>query len=210
MGTDANGDRPVGSPAAGVVHSLAQRHETLATVESLTGGLLSASIVEIAGVSGVYRGGLVVYATQLKSQLAGVPEELLAERGPVDPDVAVALAEGGRRRCGAVWGLATTGVAGPEPQDGKPVGLVYVAVAGPLGTVGRQLDLDGGRDHIRAAAVIEALRLLADRIHAADAAEAGEDAAGTGAARTAAAEAGETAGPAGAATTGGATGAGRR
>ncbi|SCL21776.1 nicotinamide-nucleotide amidase [Micromonospora rhizosphaerae] len=168
---DANGERPAGSPAAAVVHSLSQRHETLATIESLTGGLLSASIVEIAGVSGTYRGGLVVYATELKSELAGVPADLLAERGPVDPDVAVALAEGGRRRCGADWGLATTGVAGPEPQDGKPVGLVYVAVAGPGGTSVEQLDLEGGRDHIRSAAVIAALRLLTERIRAADQAD---------------------------------------
>ncbi|RKN59104.1 CinA family protein [Micromonospora costi] len=177
MESDANGERPVGSPAAGVVHSLSQRHETVATVESLTGGLLAASIVEIAGVSGVYRGGLVVYATELKAELAGVPSGLLDERGPVDPDVAVALAEGGRRRCGADWGLATTGVAGPEPQDGKPVGLVYVATAGPNGTTVRQLDLDGGRDHIRSAAVVEALRLLAERIHEADAADEDADAA---------------------------------
>jgi nicotinamide-nucleotide amidase len=174
MGTDARHRRTVGSPAAAVVHSLHERHETLATVESLTGGLLAASIVEIAGVSGIYRGGLVTYATELKSELAGVPAELLATRGPVDPDVAVALAEGGRRRCGADWGTATTGVAGPEPQDGKPVGLVYVAVAGPTGTDVRRLDLDGGRDHIRSAAVIEALRLLADRIHAADRAARGD------------------------------------
>ncbi|WP_262287401.1 CinA family protein [Micromonospora sp. MA102] len=168
MGTDANYERPAGSPAASVVHSLHERKETLATVESLTGGLLSASIVEIAGVSGVFRGGLVVYATELKSELAGVPEDLLAERGPVDPDVAAALAEGGRRRCGADWGLATTGVAGPEPQDGKPVGLVYVAAAGPGGRGEvRELRLDGGRDHVRSAAVIEALRLLAEQIHAA-------------------------------------------
>ncbi|MEU4771743.1 CinA family protein [Micromonospora sp. NPDC023644] len=172
MDIDADGARPVGSPAAGVVHSLSERHQTLATVESLTGGLLAASIVEIAGVSGVFRGGLVVYATELKARLAGVSEDLLADRGPVDPDVAVALAEGGRRQCGADWGLATTGVAGPEPQDGKPVGLVYVAVAGPSGTDVRQLDLDGGRDHIRSAAVVEALRLLAARIRDTDAAEA--------------------------------------
>lgn len=178
---DARGERPVGSPAAAVVHRLSERHETMATVESLTGGLLSASIVEIAGVSGIFRGGLVVYATELKSDLAGVPADLLAERGPVDPDVAAALAEGGRRRCGADWGLATTGVAGPEPQDGKPVGLVYVAAAGPTGTEVRKLDLDGGRDHIRSAAVIEALRLLADQIHAADQAdEVPADPAGAG------------------------------
>ncbi|WFE64563.1 CinA family protein [Micromonospora sp. WMMD714] len=159
------GSPTVGSPAAGVVHSLHERRQTLATVESLTGGLLAAAIVEIAGVSAVYRGGLVTYATELKARLADVPEDLLAERGPVDPDVAVALAEGGRRRCAADWGLATTGVAGPEPQDGRPVGLVYVAVAGPGGPVVRRLDLDGGRDRIRATAVTEALRLLAERIH---------------------------------------------
>lgn len=164
----ASDEAVMGSAAAGVVHRLVQRHETLATVESLTGGSLAASIVDIAGVSGIYRGGLVVYATELKGTLAGVPTDLLSERGPVDPDVAAALAEGGRQRCGADWGVATTGVAGPEPQDGKPVGLVYVAVAGPNGGEVRQLDLDGGRDHVRAVAVIEALRLLAERIHDAD------------------------------------------
>ncbi|MFG2046307.1 CinA family protein [Micromonospora sp. NPDC048935] len=173
---DAADDAEAGSAAAAVVHLLAQRHETLATVESLTGGLLAASIVDIAGVSGIYRGGLVVYATELKGTLAGVPADLLSERGPVDPDVASALAAGGRQRCGADWGVATTGVAGPEPQDGKPVGLVYVAVAGPNDTEVRQLDLGGGRDHVRAAAVVEALRLLAERIHAADTAQAAQPA----------------------------------
>ncbi|SBT53426.1 CinA family protein [Micromonospora auratinigra] len=167
MGTEATHQRVDASRAAFVVHSLHERHETLATVESLTGGLLASAIVEIAGVSGIYRGGLIVYATELKSRLADVPEDLLAERGPVDPDVAAALAEGGRRRCGADWGLATTGVAGPEPQDGKPVGLVYVAAAGPDGARVRRLDLDGGRDQIRHGAVVEALRLLGDLIEAA-------------------------------------------
>lgn len=164
-GADVDGSE-VGSAAAAVVHRLAERHETLATVESLTGGSLAAAIVNIAGVSGIYRGGLVVYATELKSTLAGVPADLLSERGPVDPEVAAALAEGGRQRCGADWGLATTGVAGPEPQDGKPVGLVYVAVAGPNGGEVRQLDLGTGRDHVRAEAVVEALRLLAEQLAA--------------------------------------------
>ncbi|SCL30705.1 nicotinamide-nucleotide amidase [Micromonospora nigra] len=164
MGGDADDERTMGSAAAAVVHQLAQRRETLATVESLTGGLLAATVVEIAGASAVYRGGFVVYATELKATLAGVPEDLLDARGPVDPDVAVALAEGGRRRCGADWGLATTGVAGPEPQDGKPVGLVYVAVAGPGGTDVRRLDLDGGRTHIRDEAVTAVLRLLVEHI----------------------------------------------
>jgi nicotinamide-nucleotide amidase len=146
--------------AAAAVHVLVERGQSLAVVESLTGGLLSAAIVEVAGVSAVYRGGLVVYATDLKESLAGVPGRLLAERGPVDPDVAVALAEGCRARCAADWAVATTGVAGPEPQGGKPVGTVYVAVAGPSGPAVRELALDGGRAAIRAAAVTYALDLL--------------------------------------------------
>ncbi|WP_173042933.1 CinA family protein [Phytohabitans flavus] len=148
--------------AAGVVHALAERRETLAAVESITGGLVAATVVEVAGASAVFRGGLVVYATALKATLAGVPQELLDERGPVDPDVALALAEGGRARCGADWGLSTTGVAGPDPQGGKPVGLVYVAVAGPAGSAVRELSLGGGRQAIRSASVTEALRLLAE------------------------------------------------
>jgi nicotinamide-nucleotide amidase len=150
--------------AAGVVHALVERKETLATVESLTGGLVAATVVEVAGASAIFRGGLVVYATDLKASLAGVPRDLLDERGPVDPDVALALAEGGRARCGADWGLSTTGVAGPEAQGGKPVGRVYVAVAGPAGSAVRELSLGGGRQAIRSASVIEALRLLTDQL----------------------------------------------
>jgi nicotinamide-nucleotide amidase len=166
MSDNGNTGQPVGSAAAAVVDLLVERDETFAVVESLTGGLLAATIVDIPGVSRVFRGGLVVYATELKSSLAGVPADLLAARGPVDRDVAVALAEGGRRRCGADWCLATTGVAGPEPQDGKPVGLVFVAVAGPDGTAARQFDFDGGRAGIRAGAAREGLRLVADEIRA--------------------------------------------
>jgi nicotinamide-nucleotide amidase len=150
--------------AAAAIHRLVERGETLATVESLTGGLVAATVVEIPGVSAVYRGGLVVYATDLKASLAGVPELLLKERGPVDPQVAVALAAGCRERCGADWGLATTGVAGPDPQDGKPVGLVYIAVAGAAGSAVRELKLDGNRDAIRTESVTSVLRLLSDTL----------------------------------------------
>lgn len=145
---------------AEVVRALLARGETLATAESLTGGLVAATLVEIPGVSAVFRGGLVVYATDLKHALAGVPETLLAERGAVDPDVALALAAGARERCAADWGLATTGVAGPDPQDGKPVGLVYVAVAGPSGPAVRELRLTGDRARVRTASVTAVLTLL--------------------------------------------------
>ncbi|HET9517658.1 MAG TPA: CinA family protein [Actinoplanes sp.] len=155
--------------AAAVVARLLDRGETLAVAESLTGGLLSATLVEVPGVSAVFRGGLVVYATDLKASLADVPEGLLAERGPVDPDVAVALAAGAAKRCGADWGLATTGVAGPKTQGGKPVGTVYVGVSGPAGPTARKLALDGDRHAICTATVTAALQLLAARIRAAPA-----------------------------------------
>jgi len=136
--------------------------QSLAVAESLTGGLLAASIVDVPGASAVFRGGLVVYATDLKRDLAGVPGALLAERGPVDPDVALALADGARRVCRADWGLATTGVAGPEPQNGVPVGTIYIACRGPDGGEVRGLTLEGDRPRIRGGAVAAALDLLAD------------------------------------------------
>lgn len=139
---------------------LVARGETLATAESLTGGLLAATIVDVPGASAAYRGGLVVYATELKASLAGVPAPLLVAHGPVDPAVAAALAAGARERCQADWGIATTGVAGPEPQGGQPVGRVYVAVAGPDSSDVRQLDLAGDRSQIRHEAVDAALDLL--------------------------------------------------
>ena len=154
------------SLAAAAVHLLAERGETLAVAESLTGGALAGVLVDIAGVSKVFRGGLVLYATDLKASLGGVPSGLLDERGPVDPDVALAMAAGARSRCGADWGVATTGVAGPEPQGGQPVGLVYVAVAGPHATRVRRLDLDGGRAAVRAGATSGALGLLAAELRA--------------------------------------------
>jgi nicotinamide-nucleotide amidase len=152
-----------------VVRLLLARGETFATAESLTGGLVAATMVEIPGVSAVFRGGLVVYATDLKHALAGVPEDLLASRGPVDPDVARALAVGARRRCGADWGLATTGVAGPDPQDGIAPGTVYVAVDGPGGGEVLKLQVAGDRAAVRTESVTRVLGLFAQRIAAAPA-----------------------------------------
>jgi nicotinamide-nucleotide amidase len=143
-----------------VLALLRERTQSLACAESLTGGLLSATIVDVPGASQVYRGGLVVYATDLKRDLAGVSGPLLGERGPVDPDVALALADGARRVCRADWGLATTGVAGPDPQNGIPVGTVYVACRGPDGGEVRGLTLEGERAQIRAGAVAAALAML--------------------------------------------------
>jgi nicotinamide-nucleotide amidase len=152
------------APAAQVLAALRARGETLAVAESLTGGLLAATIVVVPGASAVFRGGLIVYATELKTALAGVPADLLARRGPVDPEVAAALALGARQRCAADWGLATTGVAGPDPQDGVPVGTVYLGVSGPGARQVRRLSLDGDRSMIRRTAVTAALALLAESL----------------------------------------------
>lgn len=147
--------------AAGVIRALAGRRQTLATAESLTGGLLAATIVDVPGASAVFRGGLVAYATDLKRSLAGVDASLLASRGPVDPEVALALADGARTRCGADWGLSTTGVAGPDPQQGLPVGTVHVAAVGPEGRREvRSIAVSGDRTAVRRGAVSEALALL--------------------------------------------------
>ncbi|MFC8588880.1 CinA family protein [Streptomyces sp. NPDC057217] len=121
--------------AARVLALLAERGQTLAVAESLTGGLVAAELTGVPGASASFRGSVTAYATALKRELLGVDGALLAERGAVDPEVASQMAAGVRDRLGADWGIATTGVAGPDPQDGQPVGTVYVAVAGPAGTV---------------------------------------------------------------------------
>jgi nicotinamide-nucleotide amidase len=147
--------------AAEVVGLLLARGQTVATAESLTAGLVTAALTTVAGSSAVVRGGLVVYATDLKAALAGVSDDLLAEHGAVHPDVAAALAEGARGRCLADWGLGLTGVAGPGAQDGVAAGRVHIAVAGADRTIGYTLDLPGDRHAVRAGsavAVIKALR----------------------------------------------------
>lgn len=148
--------------AARVVAALTRAGQTVAVAESLTGGLVTAALTAVPGASVVLRGGVVAYATDLKATLLGVPGELLTRRGPVDPEVAQAMAAGVGERCAATYGLATTGVAGPDSQDGQPVGTVFVAVIGPAGPQVRELDLRGAGDRagIRTATVVAALELL--------------------------------------------------
>lgn len=149
-------------PLAHLLERMAAQGRTLAVAESLTGGLLASTIVGVPGASKVFRGGVVAYATDVKASVLGVDERLLAQRGPVDADVAGQLASRVARLLGADIGLGTTGVAGPEPLDGHPVGQVFVglAVLGEVREV-RELRLTGGRAQIRAASVGAALRLLA-------------------------------------------------
>ncbi|CAM3835926.1 CinA family protein [Isoptericola cucumis] len=137
---------------------------TLGVAESLTGGLVVAALVDVPGASVVVRGGVVAYATDVKASVLGVDGALLAARGPVDPEVAVQMADGVRRVVGADVGVATTGVAGPGQQDGHPPGEVYVAVSTADGARTRRLELAGDRAAIRAGAVRGALELTLEAV----------------------------------------------
>jgi nicotinamide-nucleotide amidase len=140
---------------------------TVAVAESLTGGLLCAALTDTAGASATVRGGLVVYATDLKSELAGVDPQLLRRFGAVHEDVAAQLATGVRSRLDAGFGIGVTGVAGPDPQDGQPVGTVFAAVASAAGVRVDRYQFAGDRSRIRRDAVQACLRLLEDECSAA-------------------------------------------
>ena len=149
------------SVAGPMVSRLIDRSQTVATAESLTGGLVGVTLTDVPGSSAVYLGGLIVYATELKGTLAGVPEEILERDGAVAATTAGELALGAARRCHADWGVSTTGVAGPEGQEGHPPGTVFVGVArdGEVVEVQR-LALSGDRESIRRQTVERALDLL--------------------------------------------------
>jgi nicotinamide-nucleotide amidase len=155
-----------GDPAAArrVHAALLARGETVAAAESLTAGLFCAELAAVPGASATLRGGAVVYATDLKATLAGVPADLLAGSGPVSEPTAAALAAGIRERCSATWGVGLTGVAGPDPVDGHAPGRVYVGVSDGARTDVLELDLPGDRAAVRAGAVRAALEALLERL----------------------------------------------
>lgn len=145
---------------AALVGALRATNRTVATAESLTAGLVAATIAGVPGASTVLRGGLVVYATDLKHRLAGVSEEVLAAEGPVAASTAEQLAVGARTRCTADWGIGLTGVAGPDPQNGIGAGTVFLGLAGPRHTEVMRLKLSGDRWNIRFDATRTAIREL--------------------------------------------------
>ncbi|WP_432543891.1 CinA family protein [Kineococcus sp. SYSU DK002] len=150
--------------APDVVAALTAARVHVATAESLTGGLLCATLVDVPGASAVVRGGVVAYATELKTALLGVPADALARTGPVDAFVAEEMARGARARLGADLGVATTGVAGPGPADGFDAGTVFLGVAAPW--------LPGGARHVRLALTGDRARIRRETVRAALAAVA--------------------------------------
>jgi len=157
--------RQVPDPAVVRLHTaLLARGETVAAAESLTAGLFCATLATVPGASATLRGGLVVYATDLKRALADVPGDLLAAHGPVSAETAAALADGVRRRCAATWGVGLTGVAGPDPVDGHAPGRVYLGVSDGRRTDVAEFDLAGDRAAVRAGAVAAAVETLLTRL----------------------------------------------
>lgn len=138
---------------------------TIGCAESLTGGMVASSIVSIPGASAVFRGAIVAYDSMLKNDFLGVDASELASTGAVTAEVASAMAEGALTRLGVDLAVATTGVAGPDPDpvSGKAPGVVFIAVAGGgLGTLVRELSLEGDRGEIRERATKAALQALLD------------------------------------------------
>ena len=154
--TDRNGSLS----AELVLETLVGQGSTLSVAESLTGGLLSAAVVDIPGASDAYRGGVTVYATDTKAEVLGVDRKLLDEVGPVDPQVAVQMARGAAALFGSDWAVATTGVAGPGDTEDGPQGLVYIGIVGPGVEKATRHQFAGGRSEVREEAVDESLRAL--------------------------------------------------
>src|SRR5688500_15621177 len=143
-----------------LVEVLTARGETLAVAESLTGGQLAAQFTSVPGASACFLGGIVSYATAVKVSLLGVSESLIATHGVVSAECAAGMASGARTLLGATYALATTGVAGPDRQEGKPAGHVWIACAGPEAVETKLLSLDGDRAAVQAASCRGAMSVL--------------------------------------------------
>lgn len=139
---------------------LTERGQTLAVMESLTGGLLSSRITDVPGSSSYFVGGLVTFSTELKARM-GVPREILEQHGAISEETARAMAQAVRERLGVDYGLGITGVAGPDKQEDKPAGTVHIAIEGPEGIVtGMGPGWRASRDDNKRLAVMTALNLL--------------------------------------------------
>jgi len=133
-----------------VAQLLIDHRATIAAAESCTGGLLAQRLTSIPGSSNYFLGGVVCYSNEMKTAWADVPPELIAAKGAVSGEVAIALAEGIRRRVGSALGVGITGIAGPGGgSEEKPVGTVHIAVAGPAGVKEKLVHLPGDREGIR-------------------------------------------------------------
>lgn len=136
----------------------------LATSESLTGGLIGASLTCVPGASQVYLGGVIVYATAMKALLSGVDQQVLESHGAVSAEAVRAMATGVRQQTGADWAIAVSGVAGPTEQEGHPPGTVWIGVADAHTCYSRLFGFPGDRAEVRHRTVVAAFDLLLGRL----------------------------------------------
>lgn len=147
--------------AEAVVRSLTEKRRTLALAESCTGGFIANRITNVPGASKVFRGGIVAYSNDAKRKFLGVPSATLARHGAVSDAAACAMAEGARKKFGADFAVAVTGIAGPGGgTKAKPVGTVFIALAGASGTVVERRQNGFGREKFKAATANQALNML--------------------------------------------------
>jgi len=150
--------------AAQTVRQALEARRTVAVAESLTAGMVSAVLADTPGASGMLQGGVVAYQNSVKESVLNVGADLLARAGSVDADVAREMAEGARTLLRADVGISTTGVAGPNGHDGKPVGTVFVGVATAGGSSAFEYAFDGNRAEIRGLACGAALERLLEAL----------------------------------------------
>lgn len=144
-----------------VFAALSMQNQTVAVAESCSGGLIASQFTDVAGATGVFRGGLVAYSNASKTDLLEVEASAIVEHGAVSEPVAVQMAIGARTKFGADWGIGTTGIAGPSGgSEEKPVGLVYIAIASASGTIVKKYRLVPDRLHHKRATALAALNLL--------------------------------------------------
>lgn len=162
------GSAPTSQPDHGaqLVSDLRSQGLSLATAESLTGGMLGSIVTSVPGASAVFRGGVISYATDVKVDLLGVPKELVDAVGVIDPDVAMHMAQGVARLVDSEIALATTGVAGPDWQDGKPPGTCFIGLYDSRdgATYASALMLTGSRNEIREQVCAQAVLFALDHL----------------------------------------------
>ena len=149
--------------AARVVALLTAKGFTVATAESCTGGLLSASLTAVSGASAVFECGVAAYSAAIKEKVVGVSPETIRKHGTVAAETAAEMADGVRRLAGATLGVGITGSAGPTPAEGHPAGTVFIAVADESRVWEQKLEVDGatlGRDRVRKLAALTALQMI--------------------------------------------------
>lgn len=143
--------------SASIADLLRSRDESLATAESITGGLIASAITDIAGASDIFRGGIIAYSNEVKMQELDITSDMIKKNGVVCESVAIAMAKSARKKFQSTWAISSTGVAGPGPTGGVAAGTVWIGIAGPDFEQGIAISITGTREIVRSGAVESAL-----------------------------------------------------